>query len=497
MIEAAIRANDVQAVRRACREGGVDLDARLPGGETPLTLAVEVAGVPVIRALLAAFANPKATNAAGEDALERAVKLGRKNVAYVLERRTAPTRDEGEHPAVRLKRAMEHAREQGPEAIELVAAAYAGDLGTVRRLLREGVDPDVMDPNRPGKETSLDLAILKGHIEVIAALAEAGADLDAEPIGCDRAIFLAIGWNKLDVLAALAEGGADLRRPNKNGLTPLEFARKNQNAAAQAELMRLGADPVRGADEAPPIPPPLEPYAFEPQTGGLFDAPPADHFGLPTADVISCGLLVETDVGAVASALFELIDADVHHHDAVGREVARNDTAYVVWRLAGHTWAAVTQLDFSSGVLTAAHAGALAMRLKARSIFVRICDTAGSGEYALFDTGGRVAEVFEMSDDGPTGMGIDLSPLAARMSSDGPISFGSRLRDSSAGDIDDPWKFFGQFFEEQRALAPSAWDPEQCFEEGSRPGMLTLVVPTDNFGYDAQFERIDYVAVGA
>jgi hypothetical protein len=79
------------------------------------------------------------------------------------------------------------------------------------------------------------------------------------------------------------------------------------------------------------------------------------------------------------------------------------------------------------------------------------------------------------------------------MTFDRAISFGSTVRELSAGGIDNPWEFFGQFLEEQRALAPSAW-PDDSFEPGSTPRTLKLVMPEQSFGYDAVFERIDYVA---
>ena len=62
-------------------------------------------------------------------------------------------------------------------------------------------------------------------------------------------------------------------------------------------------------------------------------------------------------------------------------------------------------------------------------------------------------------------------------------------------DIDNPWRFFGRFLEDQRALSPSAWSSAGTFEAGSEPRMLKLVTPEENFGYDAVFERVDYVAV--
>jgi ankyrin repeat protein len=226
-LQEAIVQGSVQRIRELSR-GGADVNARLANGETPLTFAVGVAGVPVIRALLAAFADPTQTNAAGEDALERSVKLKRKNVFKLLAPRfdesmraeaehrmpyyiktPATPRDESDpfanHPAAVLSRAMTESAAQGPRVLELVAAAGSGDLATVRRLLLQGVDPDAMDVSRPGKETALDMAMLHGHVDVIAALATAGADLDHAPIGADRPVLVAIEWGRIDVLRALGE----------------------------------------------------------------------------------------------------------------------------------------------------------------------------------------------------------------------------------------------------------------------------------------------------
>jgi ankyrin repeat protein len=529
----AIVAGSVPQVRESCR-GGADVEGRFADGETPLTFAVGVAGVPVIRALLAAFADPTLKNMAGADALERAVTLKRKNVFNLLaprfdrahvadaERRMpyfvkppATPRDESDpfanHPAMVLKRAVQESIEAGPRVPELVTAALEGDVATVRRLLADGVNPDAMDANRPGKETALDMAMLRGQIEIIAALAAAGADLDRAPIGADCPMLVAIGWGRIDVLRALGEGGADLTKSNRRGVTPLDFARQKRNADAEQELLRMGADRLRGPDDALPMPPPLAPYEFvPPPPPANRDKPPpgqSDFVGLPTADVISCGLLVQAEVGATASALFNLIDGDVHHPNAIGLEVSALDTGYVVWRLAGHAWTAVTQLDFMNGVLTPAHAAALAKQLNVRAIFIRICDTAGSGEYALFDDCGVVQEVFEQNDGAEwlkesheiaaavaERFRIDMSPLAARMTFDRAISFGSTLRDLTADGVGNPWTFFNQFLVDQRALSPSAWCDGDGFEPGGMPRTLRLVTPEENFGYDAAFERVDYVA---
>ncbi|MEA2735765.1 MAG: hypothetical protein QOE14_2216, partial [Humisphaera sp.] len=287
--------------------------------------------------------------------------------------------------------------------------------------------------------------------------------------------------------------------------------RRKNNAAAQQGLLRMGADPLRGPNDALPMPPTLAPYQFIPPPKAPVDEPPPgqdDFFGLPTPDVIAVGVLIDADVATTASALVELLGADIHHHNALGRDVPVTQQSFIVWRLAGHAWSAVTQAHFLSGdrVLEPLHAAALSKRLGARAIYVNISDTAGSGWYALFDDQGVVQEVFEMTDDAEPlkdsaaianavaeRMQIDMSPLAERMSFAGGMSFGSTLRDQTVDDIDNPWKFFDQFLTDQRALSPSAWSDR--FEAGNEPNTVKLVMPQDDFGYDAVFERVDYVAV--
>jgi hypothetical protein len=60
------------------------------------------------------------------------------------------------------------------ERVELRAAALHGDLDTVSRLLREGVDP-----NDDENETALHKAAFRGHLEIVQVLLAAGARRDA------------------------------------------------------------------------------------------------------------------------------------------------------------------------------------------------------------------------------------------------------------------------------------------------------------------------------
>lgn len=92
---------------------------------------------------------------------------------------------------------------------ELIAAARAGEIETVRALLAAGIDADARDEYGA---TPLMVAASRGHREIAELLLEAGADPDAED---DFYGFRAIGWalfNGHDEIAELLlAAGADAR----------------------------------------------------------------------------------------------------------------------------------------------------------------------------------------------------------------------------------------------------------------------------------------------
>lgn len=111
---------------------------------------------------------------------------------------------------------------------ELMNAAYAGDLEHVRQLLAAGADVNAKDE---GGWTALMKACYnaeqkRGYAEVVQALIDAGADIEA-PIGYGvRPLMLAAGYGEADVVDTLLKAGADVLAKNEGGYTALMMVKQ-------------------------------------------------------------------------------------------------------------------------------------------------------------------------------------------------------------------------------------------------------------------------------
>lgn len=111
---------------------------------------------------------------------------------------------------------------------ELMTAAYAGDLEKVQQLLAAGAEVNATD------ETGW-TALMKacynsekkhGFADVVQALIDAGADVEA-PIGYGvRPLMLAAGYGETAVVDALLKAGADVLAKNEGGFTALMMVKQ-------------------------------------------------------------------------------------------------------------------------------------------------------------------------------------------------------------------------------------------------------------------------------
>ncbi|GFO49489.1 ankyrin repeat domain 54 [Plakobranchus ocellatus] len=109
----------------------------------------------------------------------------------------------------------------------LVAAAGAGDISTVRKLLRKHVPTNILDTY--GK-SALHMASLAGHSEIVRILLEAGAQVN-QTIGSKVTPLHAAARNhNTETIKRLVLGGAVLDAENQNGFTPINLCRHNTNA---------------------------------------------------------------------------------------------------------------------------------------------------------------------------------------------------------------------------------------------------------------------------
>src|SRR5215470_7941538 len=97
-------------------------------------------------------------------------------------------------------------------------AAEDGDLATALRLL--GDDPYLVKSREEYKLTALHRAAAAGHAELVKALLDRSAQVDARDYGGGTALHSAAGKGHADAAAVLLDKGADPSAPDEEGLTP-------------------------------------------------------------------------------------------------------------------------------------------------------------------------------------------------------------------------------------------------------------------------------------
>jgi ankyrin repeat protein len=100
----------------------------------------------------------------------------------------------------------------------LIAAAKAGDVSTVKKLLATGQDPNQTDEKG---YTSLQYAASTGKLNLVQVLLNAKADVNARGPRGYTALHAAAVQRDLAVLKALVEAGADIDVQTEDKTTPL------------------------------------------------------------------------------------------------------------------------------------------------------------------------------------------------------------------------------------------------------------------------------------
>jgi len=125
----------------------------------------------------------------------------------------------------------------------LHAAAKAGDVEALNKLVEEGKDVD--EPNERGV-SPLGIAVGFNRIEVIKALLAKGAKVDATDSQGNTAMHYACGYGRKDAAEVLAGVDADLEPKNKAGQTPRDVAGMNKEKA----MVEWVKEAVRARKEA-------------------------------------------------------------------------------------------------------------------------------------------------------------------------------------------------------------------------------------------------------
>jgi cytohesin len=138
------------------------------------------------------------------------------------------------------------------ETRTLHKAAQDGDLATALRLL--GDDPYLVKSREEYKLTALHRAAAAGHADLVKALLDRSAQVDARDYGGGTALHSAAAHGHVNAAAALLDKGADPSAPDEEGLTPLHLAARNGHEAVAALLLARKADPnARGKFTGMPL----------------------------------------------------------------------------------------------------------------------------------------------------------------------------------------------------------------------------------------------------
>jgi len=125
------------------------------------------------------------------------------------------------------------------DAAALVAAAEAGDLATLRRLLDAGTPVDARDGRR---RTALLAATHANQVEAARLLIQRGADVNAKDQIQDSPFLYAGARGRLEILRLTLAAGADLKSTNRYGGTALIPAAHYGHVETVRELLKTKID---------------------------------------------------------------------------------------------------------------------------------------------------------------------------------------------------------------------------------------------------------------
>ena len=124
----------------------------------------------------------------------------------------------------------------------LIEAAWSGDVERVKELLAtKGVD--INSKTEKSGWTALMLAATEGHCDVVKALVENGADVNAKDVISNTALMSASMNGHTDAVKLLLASGANVNDKDYYGFTPVIKAATYGRCDTVKVLLDAGADP--------------------------------------------------------------------------------------------------------------------------------------------------------------------------------------------------------------------------------------------------------------
>jgi hypothetical protein len=162
-------------------------------------------------------------------------------------RNLRPTTKSSESDTKNIKNSTRHT----VDWTDLHDAAFNGDVEHVRKLLKEGKNPNIKDEYG---WTPLHWAALGGHVDVARLLLKHGADPNARSESGWTPLHIAAFLGRVDVVKLLLEHGADPNAKDKYGWTPLHDAASKGHVDVVKLLLEYGADPtIKNKDGKTPL----------------------------------------------------------------------------------------------------------------------------------------------------------------------------------------------------------------------------------------------------